>query len=209
MELVFGLMLATSALARDASTPDWPCVQRKVVTVTSTQVWEGPPVDEITGWREDAEVSDLVELLANRRTPIKNADQAIRKFADGQAEPARSERLTLVFAGLFSKLQEQRKSVMARLESYLRAQRTRAFDLEQLGVAIANLEEKASTDEEAAKKLVDAQERFDLAQRIFQERQASIPFACELPVRIDQRAFSLGKSIHDLTAPPVTGQVPQ
>lgn len=202
------LVMATAASARDTTTPDWPCVQRKIETVTSTQVWAGPAVDEISGWREDATVKDLVRLLADRRVPIDFADAAIKRFADNGDASARSERLTLLFAGLFSVLQDQRRTMMGHLEDYLRAQRSRALDLERQGLEIADLEQKAATDENAAAELREAQTRFDLAYRIFQERQASITIACEIPVRIDQRAFTLGQSIHDLMLP-VTGQAPQ
>ncbi len=48
------------ALAADAANPDWPCVQRKVATLTSAQMWDGPPVDDLTQWRDNEEISKLI-----------------------------------------------------------------------------------------------------------------------------------------------------
>lgn len=202
------LLMLGAASARDTTTPDWPCVQRKIETVTSAQVWQGPPVDEVSGWREDAAIKELVRFLADRRVPFEFADAAIKRFADNATASQRSERLTLLFAGIFAELQEQRRTMMGHLEDYLRAQRSRSQDLERQGLEIADLKERAATDEAAAVELRDAQARFDLAYKIFQERQASVTIACEIPVRIDQRVFTLGQSIHDLMLP-VTGQAPQ
>jgi hypothetical protein len=183
------------ALARDTSTPDWPCVQRKIATLTSTQVWDGPAVEGITKWNDVPEVSGLVRTLANRRTPMGQAEAALSEFAHSQPDADRAERLTLVFAGVFETLHSQRKAVIEGLEKYLKAQRERAVELERQGVEIAGLKERAASDEKAASDLQEARTRFDWAQRIFQERQNSLPFACEVPVRIDQRIFTLGKSI--------------
>ena len=43
--IVFG---APPAFAAGAASPDWPCVQRKIATLTSAQMWDGPPVDDLT-----------------------------------------------------------------------------------------------------------------------------------------------------------------
>ena len=43
-----------------------------------------------------------------------------------------------------------------------------------------------------------AQEAFDWETRIFQERQQSIPIACEIPVIIETRLYDLVKTIRPL-----------
>ncbi len=83
------------------------------------------------------------------------------------------------------------------IEKYLRGQRERAADIEKMGVEIAKLETEAPTNEEAAKKLTEIQEKFDWASRIFQERNQSIPVACEVPVLIDQRLFNLARAVRE------------
>lgn len=202
------IAVASPGSARDASTPDWPCVQRKVENVTSMQVWQGPAVDTMTDWQKEPDIPALVARLASRRTSLNEAEKAAQGFADQQPYAARARRLTLLFAGLFDTLQQQRRTVIGRLESYRRAQGQRALELERQGVVIADLEERSATDPAVAGALAEAQERFDMAQRIFQERQDSIPIACELPVRIDARAFALGKAIFDLMPAAATSMAP-
>jgi hypothetical protein len=187
------------AVARDRSTPDWPCIQRKIDNLTSTQVWSGPAVEDMNGWHEPA-VEQLVAKLANRRTPVKDAESELAKFAAGLPEAARVERLTLVFAGVFQTLFRSRADVMKGLEKHLRAQRERAAEIERLGTEVANLEEQAESAAVPPAALEEARTRFDMAQRIFDERQSNIPLACEVPVRIDQRIFTLGKAIDELIA---------
>jgi hypothetical protein len=80
--------------------PDWPCVQHKVPKLTSTQVWDGPPVDDLQGWREDEEVRKLVAVLASRRVPVEEAVKALDAYAAKLPEAERNEKMKLLFAGL-------------------------------------------------------------------------------------------------------------
>jgi hypothetical protein len=48
---------APRALAADATSADWPCVQRKVAKLTSAQMWDGAPVDDLTKWRDNEEIT--------------------------------------------------------------------------------------------------------------------------------------------------------
>jgi hypothetical protein len=191
------LPLSTAAVG-GTGTPDWPCVQRKVEVLTSTQVWDGPPVEDVKGWNSVPEVSRLVQKLSNRRVPIEEAQAAIKAFAETLPEAKRNEQLILVFAGFFDTLNNQRKSVIHGIEKYLKAQQERSAELERQGEEIAKLEKKAASDETAAAELGAARERFDWAQRIFNERQTSIPIACEVPVSIDERIFGIARSIRAL-----------
>ena len=36
---------------------------------------------------------------------------------------------------------------------------------------------------------------YDWDARVFKEREANLPLACEIPVEIEQRAFALGRAI--------------
>jgi hypothetical protein len=195
------LLAPCGARARDPSTPEWPCVQRKVEKLTSSQVWDGPPVEDVKDWGKTPEIRALVTKLADRRVPLDQAEAALKAFAEGQSATTRDEQLTLVFAGVFETLHNQRKTVIRGLERYLKAQQTRSEELERQGEAIADLETKAPTDEKAAAELQAARERFDWAQRIFHERQTNIPIACEVPVKIDERIFAIARSIRALMNP--------
>ncbi len=183
--------------AADESTPDWPCVQKKVAEFAASQVWDGPSIEGVKGWWEDKEINRLIDRAASRRIADDDIAKDIKAYAEGLPEADRDKKLTLLFAGIFDKVASQRRTVINGIEKYLRGQRERAADIEKMGVEIAKLETEATTNEEAAKKLTEIQEKFDWASRIFQERNQSIPVACEVPVLIDQRLFNLARAVRE------------
>ncbi len=180
-------------------TKSWPCVQGKIETISVTQVWDGPPIEGVKGWFREKDVADLVELLSNRRVKIEEGEGAIKKFAEAQPADKRDERLTLLFAGLFDKAAGQRRTVMTGIEKYQKSQVERAKELERQSSALAELESKRPPDvTEDTPELAQAREKFNWAQRIFQERQSSIPLACELPVLIEERIYAFSRAIRGL-----------
>jgi hypothetical protein len=180
-------------------TKAWPCVQRKVETLSVTAIWDGPPIEDVKGWFREPGVPDLIELLASRRVPTEEAEQAITKYAEGLPKDKRDEKLLLLFAGLFEKMSGQRRTVMAGIEKYQKSQQDRAKELERQSTAIAELERKQppGTTEDTPE-IAAVREKFNWAQRIFQERQSSIPLACELPVLIEERLYALTRTIRGL-----------
>jgi hypothetical protein len=183
------------APAADTSNPDWPCVQRKVVTLTSAQMWDGPEVDELTQWREDAAIGKLIAVLASRRVALEQAAAAIEQFAEAQPSDKRDDALKLLFAGLISTINRDRALVMSGIERFQRRQKARAAEIERQGVALRQLRERAANDESARAELAAAEDRYAWDVRVFTERQQSLPLACEVPVLIEQRLFELGRAI--------------
>ena len=178
-------------------TSSWPCVQRKVETLSVAQIWDGPPIDDVKGWFRDEEVSQLIEVLSSRRVSLDDAEKAVEAFAEELPEDKKDERLTLLFAGLFDRATTQRRGVMAGIERYQKSQQERSRELERQSSALSELQSKAVTDDSVAPKVKEAQEQFEWAQRIFHERQTNIPLACELPVLIEERLFILTRAIRN------------
>lgn len=177
-------------------TKTWPCVQGKVETLSATQIWDGPPIDGVKGWFQDKKIADLIEVLSSRRVPLEEAEAAIKGYAESVPEAERDQKLTLLFAGLFDKVSGQRRSVMSGIEKYQKSQIERSRELERQTTAIAELESKREPGAvEDTPELAQAREKFNWAQRIFQERQSNIPLACELPVLIEERLFALSRAI--------------
>lgn len=177
----------------------WPCVQRKVETLSVTAIWDGPSIEGVKGWFREPGMSDLIELLSTRRVPTEEAEQAITKYAEGLPKDQRDEKLVLLFAGLFDKMASQRRSVMSGIEKYQRSQQARAKELERQSTAISEIESKQPPGiTEDTPELAALREKFNWAQRIFQERQSNIPLACELPVLIEERLYALTRVIRGL-----------
>jgi hypothetical protein len=192
---VVAIIAGARAFAADTANPDWPCTQRKVATLTSAQIWDGPAVDDLPQWRDNAETEKLVAVLASRRVSLEEAAGAIARFAQAQPQDKRDEALKLLFAGVLSTINNERAIVMRGIERFQRRQRTRAAEIERQGVAIRQLKAKAASDEKARAELTQAQEKYDWEVRIFSERQASLPLACEVPTLLEQRVFELAREI--------------
>ncbi len=112
------LALATcssTVLAAEASRDqsEWPCVQHKVDRLSSAQMWDGPPVEDLTGWREDKSIQKLVPVLTSRRVPIDDARKAIDDFAQSLPEEQRDQKLKLLFAAVLDATNRDRAVVMA------------------------------------------------------------------------------------------------
>jgi hypothetical protein len=193
--IVASMLVAPRAVAAGAASADWPCVQRKVATLTSAQMWDGPSVDDLTQWRDNEEITRLIAVLASRRVPLEQATAAIEKFAAAQPPQQRDDALKLLFAGLLSTVSSDRAVVMAGIERFQQRQRGRATEIERQGAAIRQLKERAANDEQARTELAAAEDRYNWDVRVFSERQQSLPLACEVPVLIEQRLFELGRAI--------------
>lgn len=185
----------TPSYARDEATPHWPCIQRKVENLTVGQVWDGPSIDGLKGWWSDKPTMQLIDLLAARRTSKEEAEKAIKTFAAAQSEDKRDGALTLVFAGLFDKVNSTRRGIINGIERYFKAQEKRALKIEEMGTALTKLEPGENATKEDKEKYNKAKTDFDWASRIFQERQSNMPLACEVPVMIDQHLFQIAQLI--------------
>jgi hypothetical protein len=190
-----GMIALAGPRALAADNPDWPCVQHKVATLTSAQMWDGAIVDDLTQWRDNEEIGQLIAVLASRRVPLEQAAAAIDRFAAAQPQDKRDDALKLLFAGLLSTINSDRAVVMSGIERFQQRQKARAAEIERQGAVVRQLKERAASDEKARSELTAAEERYDWDVRVFSERQQSLALACEVPVLIEQRLFGLGREI--------------
>ncbi|HMK91049.1 MAG TPA: hypothetical protein VK446_15620 [Methylocystis sp.] len=180
---------ATAALPQDRS--DWPCRQVKVPELSLAAIWSGPPVDEArTRWPDDAAVSELATRLAARRTPIEEAGKLIAEFAR-VAGDARRERLVLLFAAVFDKLDAERAQVLVGLERFGRTQKQAAERLRR------ETEELRQSQEahESGETIRQRSQALEMDLRVFDERRQTLTYVCESPTLIEQRLGALAREI--------------
>lgn len=194
---VMAVLLTTPAHSVEKITSDWPCIQAKVENLTATQMWDGPPIDAVKDWWNDKDVNKLVPGLVRRRTPIEEAEKSIEEFAKAIPEAERDKRLTVLFAGVLDRINSNRRRVVNGIEKYQQRQRLRSDKLEQDGIALAELEERKAKGEDVGTVLEKKQKEYDWDARVFKERQDNVPIACEIPVLIEQRIFSLARAIRN------------
>ena len=193
----FGENGGATAGASEGS-PDWPCVQRKVMTISSAQIWDGPPIDGVKGWEDDPKIQELTKYVQSRRIPLEDAEKAIKEYAQSLPQAERDKKLTELFASVLTKINTDRAFVMSRVEEYQRRQTARSKEIEREGQKLSELNQEIPPDQQSGPRdttLSPEQQEYNWNARIFQERQQNLTVACEIPVLIEQRAYEIAKLI--------------
>lgn len=176
--------------------PDWPCVQRKVPELSVAQVWNGDALPETAkDWNKDAAVTQLVDELAARRTPMDAAQKQLEAFAATLPTDQTDEKLAQVFQGLFEKLNREREQVISGIARYAGKQRQLAADLRKKASDVDKLRRDANADPAEMEKQSD---QLKWETRVFEERVQSLSYVCEVPTIIEQRLYGLSKFIGQL-----------
>lgn len=171
---------------------DWPCKQVRVPNIAIAGLWTGPSIEGLgAAWRDDAEIADLVLRIAARRTPIETAEKLIADFARGSGQK-RKERLTLLFAGVFAKLDGERAEVVAGLDRYGRKQKDMAESVRQTTQKLRDAQSAAPNDPEKLREMTEAL-NWDL--RLYEERSRAVKYVCETPALIEQRLGALARAV--------------
>lgn len=185
-------LLATPALAQPVQ-GDWPCKQVRVPEIALGGVWTGPSIDkERKSWREDSAIADLVARIAARRTPIDEAEKLVAEFGKNAGD-RRKERLTTLFAGLYERMNDERRDVVNGLDRFGRRLKEMAEKTREETQAFYELQsKKPAPDAETVKKAADT---LQWRVRLFEEQRKMVSFVCESPALIEQRFGELARKI--------------
>ncbi|HTO80011.1 MAG TPA: hypothetical protein VMJ31_09595 [Methylocystis sp.] len=195
-KILLATLFVVAAVPRCGAEPptraesDWPCRQVKVASLSLEAIWSGPPIDRTAQADSDPALSDLVARLAARRTPLEDAQKLVSEYAQS-AGAKRKERLTLLFARLYDKLDAERSQVIGGLERYGRAQKEAA---QRLREETQKLREAQDARRDPAE-LQELSTALAWNTRMFEERRKAVVFACETPALIEQRLGALARMI--------------
>lgn len=184
------------AMAAQQNDPDWPCVQRKVPTLTVAQMWAGPAPAE--GWEDDVELRELARRLAARRVPIPEVAEAAADFADDLPPEERGAELAALFAAMLARLNAERGEIIGGIARYARGQRLQAERVGETQRELAALEAEPEASRDAAR-VAAARELLLWETRVFKDRAQSLSYVCEAPVLLERRAFELARALQGLT----------
>ncbi|CCJ06810.1 hypothetical protein [Methylocystis sp. SC2] len=190
--LTLFLLVFVDAATAQQSQPDWPCRQVRVPELAVGGVWAGPPLDDaVTHWRDDATIADLVTRLAQRRTPMDEAEQLIAQFAKSSGDK-RKERLTTLFAGVYERMNDERRDLVNGLDRFGRRLKAMAETTRKETQTLRELQDQKPPDPEAIKK---ASEAVQWRLRVFEEQRRMVGYVCESPALIEQRFGALARAI--------------
>lgn len=188
------------SFADEPAKTEWPCVYRKVPTLSAATIWDGPEIKDTTSWHSDEKIRTLSQYLISRRVKEDEAEAAIKKYAESISPDQRDAKLTELFSAVLSRTNDDRKVVMSGIERFHKRQKERAAEIEKEGLQIPPENDIGLTDESAGpageiSQLSSKEEKYKWEIRTFQEKQANIPIACEIPQLIDQRAGDIARAI--------------
>lgn len=191
--LGIGLLVPAPGMSQPQAVPDWPCVQRKVPTISAGAVWSGPDIGAAAeDWGKDFEAASLAQRLASRRTSLDEVDSLIEAFAKN-AGTDKAQRLTRVFAGVLELINTERDRVLHGIERYARGQRRLADRVRDESDRISAVKDSpgAAVSEEGRA----LENQFTWDRRIFEERSQALSYVCETPVLLEQRLFEIARRI--------------
>lgn len=195
--MALGLGISDARAQRAATgPPDWPCVQRLVPELAWGTIWTGPSPEALErSWWEDEEVGSVVRYATARETPRDEALERVRDFVAqvaGQPEAEREERLTLLFAGLFERVNRERSRVIERIRSASRGQVKR---LDRLAELVDELEARRASGEASGDDIEQLRQELHWEQRTFQKRQQLLPVLCEKPSLLEEELSRMVRAI--------------
>jgi hypothetical protein len=192
------MLLATSGNAPAAQNkdPDWPCIQRKVPELSFGQIWNGPELPAAAkDWSKNQRILELVEELAARRLPIEDARKQIQEFAAGLPAGRAKDQLAMLVQGLFEHMDHERSQVISGIGRYARNQLALAARLRKEASEVDALRAKPGAD---VNEIAARTDRLTWETRVFEERVQSLTYVCEVPTLIEQRLYSLAKTVNEV-----------
>lgn len=193
------LLSASAAAAQPRPNPDWPCVQRKVETLSPGQFWTGPDIASAGDWGDDTDAAVLAQKIASRRTELSQVDPLLDAYVAklGSDKEAKDKALTHVYAGVFEVINGERNKVMGGIARYAQGQRRMAERIRDEADKISEVKDAPSHGDvtELPKDQTDLESKFAWDRRIFQERSQSLTYVCEVPQLLEQRLGEIAKRI--------------
>lgn len=193
-----GLSLtAGPVLAQPRQDPDWPCVQRKVATLSPGQFWTGPDIAAAGAWGDDNDAAVLAQKLASRRTELTEVDPLIDAYVAKVPAADKAKGLAHVYAGVFEVINGERDKVMGGIARYAQGQRRMAERVRDEADKISQTKDAPSATDatELPKDQSDLETKFAWDRRIFQERSQSLTYVCEVPQLLEQRLGEIPRLI--------------
>ncbi|SDN22265.1 hypothetical protein SAMN05216360_106329 [Methylobacterium phyllostachyos] len=192
-------LLAGPALAQPKADPDWPCVQRKIATLSPGQFWTGPDIAAAGDWGSDNAAAVLAQKIASRRTELTQVGPLLDTFAAtfGTDKEAKDKALTRVYAGVFEVINGERDKVVGGIARYAQGQRRMAERIRDEADKVSQTKDAPSATDatELPKDQTDLEAKFAWDRRIFQERSQSLTYVCEVPQLLEQRLGEVARMI--------------
>ncbi len=183
-------VVGAESQAATFSDPTWPCIQRKVETLSLALMWPHPVEPDAVVADSDLQrdINDLADALALRRIMLETLQPNVEAFA--KKHGADTETFGLVFQRVFHALSKRRTRIIKGIGDFSASQIALA---EQIDASRSEMDVLMASDAPDYDKIDKVEERIDWDQIIYTDRQRSITYLCETPQLIEKRLFAIAK----------------
>ncbi|SFD62954.1 hypothetical protein [Roseivivax sediminis] len=183
------VLVGGTATANTYEDPTWPCVQRKVESLSQGLMW--PPSEEPTPELDEAleaAVDDLAAVLSLRRVSLEEAETRVSEFVAEHG--ANRAVLSEVFTRVFEELSGRRGQIIDGIADFSLGQ----IELsKKIDAARSEMDEAMQAEDPDFDRVDALEEQIDWDERIYTDRQRSLRYVCETPVLLEQRLYSLSQ----------------
>lgn len=185
---------ATGATAADFSDPTWPCIQRKVESLSIGVMWPHPLEEDVA---LDKDALRLSEQLSLRRIAVEDLKPVLADYAARHTDHGLRE-YGGIFAHAFERMNRDRRRLIDGIARYSVAQIALSEKIEATRAEMERLMAADSPDYDQVDKL---EEQLDWDQRIYRDRAQSLTYVCESPVLLEKRVYAIAQMMAGLGAP--------
>jgi hypothetical protein len=197
------LAAALSALALEVPVQayepvkDWPCIQVKVPELSPAMMWAGPPIEGTAAeWKSSAEVTSTAKKIVLRRFTDEEVATHIETFAKSLDQADKSLELKRLFSATFDLISAERRELITGIERYTRRQRELADTVRKIRDELdTSLQIEDPNDEQMAKRR-EIENRLNWQTRIFDTRERSAKYVCEVPTLLEKRLFLIAREVY-------------
>ena len=181
------------AYAANGSNPVWPCIQRKVETLSPGLMWPHPieavPLPE----KIAADAADLAAKLEQRRVDLDEAKALIAQFVRNHPDVTLTD-TGQVFRLIFDKINRDRRALITGIEKYAQKQIALSQRIDEARTGMADLTATTPPDQDAIHSL---EQQIAWDERVYQDRAHSLTYVCETPVLLEQRLYAIAQFLLD------------
>lgn len=176
--------------AADFSDPTWPCIQRKVESLSAGIMWPHPIEARDFDTATEAAAKELAGRMALRRVAEAELPPLVGAFVEAHGhDPAL---LGHLFMLAFDRLARQRQAIMKGIEEYSLSQIALSDRIEATREEMERLMDAAEPDYD---KVDTLEEQLAWDERIFTDRSQALTYVCETPVLLEKRLYAIAQML--------------
>ncbi len=182
-----------------SSDPEWPCIQVLVPEIVTAVMWpEFIPDEQLGKWKNDPELTRVVQELGAVDEFTDAERQRIEEFAESIAEESRLETLNMVAEGIVSTANKRRDKYISGIKKYTRQQISIANQIETVLNQLAELEQNEggqNSSDEINNSRAEIEETLAWHQRVYDQRERAIQSLCDVPVELEEKLSSVVREL--------------